>query len=42
VKDARVDLQPPVATTATMMMALPVPEVREEHAADRDSFEPKF
>jgi hypothetical protein len=40
-KDARVDLQPPVATTA-MMMALPVPEVREEHAADRDSFEPKF
>jgi hypothetical protein len=41
VKDARVDSRPPVATTATMV-ALPVPELHEEHAADRDRFEPKF
>jgi hypothetical protein len=42
VKDARVDSRPPVATTATMV-ALPVPELPdEEHAADRDSFEPKL
>jgi hypothetical protein len=41
VKDARVDSRPPVATTATMV-ALPVPELHEEHAADRDRFEPKL
>jgi hypothetical protein len=41
VKDARVDSRPPVATAT--VVALPVPELPdEEHAADRDSFEPKF
>ena len=46
--DPHEDSRPPVATTATMatmatMAALPIPGLAdEEHAADRDSFEPEF
>jgi hypothetical protein len=39
VKEARVDSRPPTATTVPLSGA-ELPD--EEHAADRDRFEPKF